>query len=154
MGDDIGSGLLHMAICFDFCSTNVVQLSNWNPYFYRFRCHHPLITQLNRNLKLGIHWMNWISLLRTFLGFFCDLYLQFIAPISLWNNCIDLRLFLKCKEGPFLKLQPQNFVIISESLAAKLNSVRQTSVNMTNGSKVLIYLTLIPFFCINYKSNF
>ena len=47
MGDDIGSGLLSMAVCFDFHSTNVVQLSNWNPYFYQFRCHHPLITQLS-----------------------------------------------------------------------------------------------------------
>ena len=28
--------------------------------------------------------------------FFCDLYLQFIGPISLWNKSIDLRLFLKC----------------------------------------------------------
>jgi hypothetical protein len=36
MGDDIGLGLSSMAICFDFRSTNVVQLSNRNPYFYRF----------------------------------------------------------------------------------------------------------------------
>ena len=36
-----------MAVCFDFCSTNVVQLSNRNLYFYWFWCHHPLITQLN-----------------------------------------------------------------------------------------------------------
>ena len=36
MVDDIGSGLSSMAICFDFHSTNVVQLSNRNPYFYRF----------------------------------------------------------------------------------------------------------------------
>ena len=35
MGDDISSGLWFMAVCFDFRSTNVVQLSN-----------HPLITQL------------------------------------------------------------------------------------------------------------
>ena len=35
--------------------------------------------------------------------FFCDLCLQFIASINLWNKCIDLRLFLKCKEGPFLR---------------------------------------------------
>ena len=27
--------------------SNIVQLSNWNPYFYRFRCHHPLIAQLS-----------------------------------------------------------------------------------------------------------
>ena len=46
MGDDIGLGLSSLAVCFDFRSTNVVQLSNWNPYFYRFRCHHPLITRL------------------------------------------------------------------------------------------------------------
>ena len=32
MSDDIGSGLSSMAICFDFRSTNVVQLSNQNPY--------------------------------------------------------------------------------------------------------------------------
>ena len=30
MGDDMGSGLLSMAICFNFCSTNVLQLSNRN----------------------------------------------------------------------------------------------------------------------------
>ena len=35
--------------------------------------------------------------------FFCDLYLQFKAPINLWNKCIDLRLFFKCKVGPFLR---------------------------------------------------
>ena len=32
MGDDIGSDLLSMAVCFDFRSANVVQLSNRNPY--------------------------------------------------------------------------------------------------------------------------
>jgi hypothetical protein len=32
MGDDISLGLPSMAVCFDFPSTNVVQLSNWNPY--------------------------------------------------------------------------------------------------------------------------
>ena len=50
MGDDIGSGLSSMAVCFDFRSTNVVQLSNRNPYFYWFRCHHPLITQLTQHI--------------------------------------------------------------------------------------------------------
>ena len=30
-----------------------------------------------------------------------DLYLRFIPPINIWNICIDLRPFLKCKEGPF-----------------------------------------------------
>ena len=51
MDNDIGSDLLSMAVCFDFCSTNVVQLSYRNPYFYQFRCHHPLITQLRENRK-------------------------------------------------------------------------------------------------------
>ena len=46
MGDDIGLGLSSMVICFDFRSTNVVQLSNRNPHFYWFRSYHPLITQL------------------------------------------------------------------------------------------------------------
>ena len=41
MGDDI------MAVCLDFCSTNVVQLSNRNPYFYQRQCHYALITQLS-----------------------------------------------------------------------------------------------------------
>ena len=47
MVDDIGSGLSSMVICFDFRSTNVVQLSKQNPYLYRFQCHHPLLTQLS-----------------------------------------------------------------------------------------------------------
>ena len=51
MGDDIGLGLSSMAVCFDFRSTNVVQLNIWNPYFYQFGCHHPLIIQLNLNVK-------------------------------------------------------------------------------------------------------
>jgi hypothetical protein len=46
----MGLGLLSMAICFDFRSTNIVHLSNRKPYFYRFQCHHPLITQLTFNL--------------------------------------------------------------------------------------------------------
>ena len=33
MGDDIGLDMSSMAVCFDFRSTNVVQLSNRNPYF-------------------------------------------------------------------------------------------------------------------------
>ena len=52
MGDDIGLDLLSMAVCFDFRSTNVVQLSNRNPYFYRFQCHNPLITQLRFEMFL------------------------------------------------------------------------------------------------------
>ena len=49
MSNDIGLGLLSMAVCFDFRSTNVVQLSNRNQYFYQFWCNHPLLTQLISN---------------------------------------------------------------------------------------------------------
>jgi hypothetical protein len=37
------------------------------------------------------------------LFFFCNLYLQFIAPINLWNKCFDLRLFSKYLRVPFLR---------------------------------------------------
>ena len=47
MNDDIGWGLPAMAICFDFRSSNVVQLSNRNSYIYLFQYHHLLITQLS-----------------------------------------------------------------------------------------------------------
>ena len=53
MGDGIGSGLSSKSVCFDFCSIKVVQLSNRNPYFYRFRCHHPLLTQLRMDANFG-----------------------------------------------------------------------------------------------------
>ena len=35
MGDDIGSGLSSMSVCFDFRSTNIVQLSNRNSHGLR-----------------------------------------------------------------------------------------------------------------------
>ena len=66
-----------MAVCFDFCSTNVVQLSNRNLYFYRFWCHHPLITQLS------------------FSNNFSSLQLKSIKDIELFyfllTNCVLLR---------------------------------------------------------------
>ena len=53
MGDEIGSVLASMAVCFDFNSANLVQISNQNPYSYRFQCHHPLITQLTVDVLLS-----------------------------------------------------------------------------------------------------
>ena len=41
-----------MSVCFDFCSTNVVRFISRNPYFYQFRCHHPVITQLRNHTYL------------------------------------------------------------------------------------------------------
>ena len=52
LGDENSSGLSSMVVCFDFRSTNLVQLSNCSPYFYQFRCHHPLIIQLTLDSKL------------------------------------------------------------------------------------------------------
>ena len=47
---------------------------------------------------------NYVSLLTAErIWFKCDLYLRFIPSINLWKICIDLRPFLKCKEGPFLR---------------------------------------------------
>ena len=42
----------------------IVQLSNRNPYFHRFRCHHPLITQLNFNYWNNCNYRTWWSLWR------------------------------------------------------------------------------------------
>ena len=62
MGDDIGLG----SVCLDFCSANVVQLSNWKNVIYGClttiddslsldpnRCHYPLITYLRKNKQLS-----------------------------------------------------------------------------------------------------
>ena len=91
-------------------------------------------------------------------------YLQFIAPINIWNKCIDLGIFLKCKEGPFLRplrskdnwcgilrLWPWNFVIICERLATKLEKVRQMSVWQTVPKFWFIWLWYLSF-CITYKT--
>ena len=61
MDDDIGLGLLATAVCFDFRSTNVVQLSNRNPHFYQFWCHHPFITQHSKYVKILTSFENLFS---------------------------------------------------------------------------------------------
>ena len=69
MDNDIGSDLLSMAVCFDFCSTNVVQLSYRNPYFYQFRCHHPLIIQLSENIGACKSINSYSKIVQTFVHF-------------------------------------------------------------------------------------
>ena len=49
MGYDICSGLLSMSVCLPFFSTNAGRSAQQNLYFYRFLCHHRLITQLTHN---------------------------------------------------------------------------------------------------------
>ena len=70
-----------------------------------------------------------------------DLSLKFIDPINIWKIWNDLRLFSKYlrvlflrpkdDRGWILRLRPRNFAIISESLTANLEKVRQTSVWQT-----------------------
>jgi hypothetical protein len=108
---------------------------------------------------------SWYTLTAEDFCFFCDLYLQFIAPINLWNKLIDLRLFLKCKEELclrplrskdnrcwILRLWPQNLAIIPESLAANLEKVRQTSLWQSVPKFWFISLWYLSF-CITYKSK-
>jgi len=48
------------SVCFDFCSTNigssVIKIGRSEgsllPYFYRFRCHYPLITYLSSQYNI------------------------------------------------------------------------------------------------------
>ena len=57
MGDDIGSGsVTDCRLRSDsdpLSSTNLPYGENQNKPFYRFRCHHPLITQLTPDQFLG-----------------------------------------------------------------------------------------------------
>ena len=106
-GDDIGLDLSSMVICFDFRSTNVVHLSNQNPCFYQFRCHHPLITQLNVMKR-----MNCI-LLSNIID--CPQYngqktrKSMISIILSWNKIIDITPFLR-KEGRHLGYTSLTFI--------------------------------------------
>ena len=58
----------------------------------------------------------------------------------------------KDDRGWFLRLQPRNFAIISESLAANLKKVRQTSVWQTVPKLLFICLWYLSFFN-TYKSK-
>ena len=98
--------------------------------------------------------------------FKCNLYLQLIPPINLWNKCIDLKLFSKCKEGPFsrslrsnddrcciLRLGPWKFAIVPESLAPKLEKVRQTSVWQTVPKFWFIWLWYLSYRSKSLRNN-
>ena len=87
MGDDIGLGLSSMAVCFDFRSTNIVQLSKWSPYFFRFWCHHPLITQLTCE-SVETFW------------FKCD-FPKYLAPL-LFDLCPSIPKSIYKKNLPYL----------------------------------------------------
>ena len=59
MGDDIGLGsVTDCCLRSDFDLLNSTKLpygENQNKPFYRFRCHHPLITQLRHNLHPEVY---------------------------------------------------------------------------------------------------
>ena len=88
--------------------------------------------------QITLHWLGHLDLV------LCDLYLRVIPPINLWNTCIYLRLLSKYLVGLFLRplrskevggwilrLLPQNILASSESSAANLKKVKQTSVWQT-----------------------
>ena len=70
------------------------QLSNWNPYFYRFWSHHPLITQLNSNI-IYYTFKLWEGFCRT-LQFVIYVPANFFLPNRKKNNCWT-------KVAPFLQ---------------------------------------------------
>ena len=71
--------------------------------------------------------------------FFCDLYLQFITPINLWNKCIDLRLFLKWTDYKISRSQPQNSTsnVLWPQMASKTSfpNISKVASNQCIGSK-------------------
>ena len=90
---------------------------------------------------------------------------QCIRHINPWKKCSNFMQFLKYLAEPFLRplmskdvqcwilrLQPRNFAIISESLAANLEEVRQTSVWQTVPKFWFSWLWHLSF-CITYKSK-
>ena len=85
MGDDIGSGLWSMAVCFDFYSTNVVQLSNRNPFFYRFWGHHPLIT------RLILHPLGILTFGKNISNFELNIRKCILVFINFWRLLLDLQ---------------------------------------------------------------
>jgi hypothetical protein len=109
MGDDIGSGLSSMAVCFDFCSTNVVQLSNRNMHFYRFQCHHSLITQLTLSLSafldtkdtlqggIIMEWKNFQQQISVCYAFYTCEILYFGKKVWIWDYTLIGRLHIAQK---------------------------------------------------------
>ena len=52
-----------------------------------------------------------------------------------------------------VRLRPRNFAIVPESLASHLKKERYIDICITNGSKVLIYLTSL-FFLLHYLHEY
>ena len=75
--------------------------------FSHIKKKNPTIHDENKNSPHIFTWLRkyYSSSLLTAedFWFFCDLYQQVIAPINLWNKCIDLRLFSKYLSMPFLR---------------------------------------------------
>ena len=106
MDDDIGLGLSSMAVCFDFGSTNVVHLSNRNPYFYPFWCHHPIITQLTAINMFWVVTMIWFS--------YTDKYTTKFWNLGFWTLGMAFNFFW-------------HFIIFLRSLVSKKSSGMQKS---------------------------
>ena len=106
--------MLSMSVCFDFRSTNVVQLSNRNPSFYRFWCHHPLISCLAQMTSLknspcalhcfAVHFTISPSLVRSQSGIQYCLYLLWKWSIS-WQFVVripNISVFVQRINGTYI----------------------------------------------------
>ena len=105
-----------------------------------------LFSQLSSNMSGRNIWINF------------EVPQQYIRYINSWKKCSNLMQFLKYLAEPFLRplrskdvpcwilrLRPRNFAIISESLAANLETVRHTSVWQTVPKFWFFWLWYISF---------
>ena len=68
---------------------------------YIYTRKQTLFIEVEKKKSAGALFEKYTLLTAERIWFKCDLYLRFIPPINIWNIWIDLRPFLKCKEGPF-----------------------------------------------------
>ena len=89
--------------------------------------------------------------------FLCDLYLQFITPINLWNKCIDLRLFSKFNiNRPLASMASKTILPYISNIAS--NGNYELLVKISKKKKVLssekCYHVKIVLHCVRGQSGF
>ena len=117
MGDGIGLHLSTMAVCFDFRSINIVQLSNQNPYFHRFQCHHPPYIKVLL-FKKSVKFFNRVVNKRDFLKIIY-LYSEFCAS---WTIQQILQSVSFCHQNGIVHrdLKPENLLLASKQQMAPI----------------------------------
>ena len=89
---------------------------------YRLESLPPLLKELSDG-QIKIIWHETL-LTAEDIWFKCDLYLQFIPPITLWKICIDLRPFSKCFCVPFSRTLRSNNLEIQNDKNSKWKLVK------------------------------